>query len=339
MEKRILIISPKVREGAPAFERVRSFGRFFESRGIKADYYCISGKINILSMINFIIRKKYKNVFLTMPPFRLWMLCFLPGRRVVLDIRDGWSIAMRTGYGGTTRPRQLKSYIARAIEQFSITFSDLTITCTPGLTRYHSTYLTERKIAFIPNGLPEEYYNYVSNMNTYREDVCRGNIKIFICAGKFSEYGKEKVVKVLNLISKRYYEFDCRIELYGADMRANEWVHEYIRKSGINNITVIIKGSLDKYELLDKIMKSDYGISIIRDEAYDFGTKIYEYIACGIPVFDYFTESDIKEYFGGCFDTDYNPAVAKLKAKEFVRERILAQSAKLQQWLDERFGF
>ena len=103
--KRLLIISPKNKVGQPARERTLAFVAFFEENGISCEVLRFpNGPFELFKLIWHVYKSGYKNVLVTMPPFRAWSLCLLPGVNTILDIRDGWSIAIGTGYGGTSTP-------------------------------------------------------------------------------------------------------------------------------------------------------------------------------------------------------------------------------------------
>jgi hypothetical protein len=55
------------------------------------------------------------------------------------------------------------------------------------------------------------------------------------------------------------------------------------------------------------MLNADFGLTIIRDPSYEFGTKIYDYIALGLPVVNYFdTANNFTRYFDACLDIPVN---------------------------------
>lgn len=277
-------------------------------------------------MIRYIYISKYDSIFVTMPPFRNWSLCFLPGVKIILDIRDGWSIGMRNGYGGTAKPNILKAWIARIVEQLAIKSSALTITCTPGLKRYHATRWTRGKLTLIPNGFPDEDVEYaqaIVNGKIGKPQSFKDHIR-FVCAGKFGEYGSKNVEILFDAIKKRYGGSVCEIDIFANSKEKQSIVYEISRK--YNNIICNVYDFLSRDILLEKISNYDIGIVLLRDQEYEFGTKIFDYIICGIPIFDYFAPGDIKRFFAGYFDTDYKCPCEVIR---FSRSAMIRSSLEL----------
>src|SRR5690554_5920017 len=145
----MLFVMPNAVPDSPASERISAFKRYYENRG-EACNVLSSPEASVWSIFN--AARREKTVFLSMPAFRRWWLFLVPGVRVILDIRDGWSIAMSSGYGGIAQVKPVKAFIARIIERLAIKRSLFTITCTPGL-RYYLEKISGRDIVLITNGV------------------------------------------------------------------------------------------------------------------------------------------------------------------------------------------
>lgn len=131
---KILIVSPDSLPGQPISERSDAYARHFLVR--YQTYARRAFPKNLVELVSLVrdSRTSEKTIFvMSMPPFRNWLLFFMPRINIILDIRDGWSIAMKTGYGDTSDRSKIKAFIAQRIERFAIRRSDMTITCTPGL--------------------------------------------------------------------------------------------------------------------------------------------------------------------------------------------------------------
>ena len=328
------MISPPSSPGAPVFERTHAFRRYFTRKGYRCEINeWPSSSFEFFCMITRIYKNKYRFIFITMPPFRGWWLFFLPGIRIIIDFRDGWSIAMRSGYGGTSRPKVFAAVLARAIEQFAVWRSTLLIVCTPGLQRYHTTKVSRNKIAFIPNGYSQSDADFIINSSPVRPlDNQNTRQRIFVCAGKFTEYGKKNVQDILDIIEKRYANYFCKIYIYS---RSPKIEIENLRDLNIaKNLSIEVMGFIDRMDLLLKIKGADYGIVIIRDANYEFGTKIFDYILCGTPIVSSGAWGEVNSYFRFAFDTDYDPI--QLKVDNFSRDLAIERCARLE-YLLSRF--
>lgn len=305
---RIKFETPKYNWGNPKVERIDSFKNFFLDKGFEVvsdGSYC-----------------KYE--FISMPPFRSFFKFFSTKRKIILDIRDGWSIAQKSGYGGTTRNNPLKSWITRKIERFLISRSYMTITCTPGL-QYYLSELSNKHIFLIPNGVSEQRLALIDSLKKSPKKEKELSGYVFVCAGKFSEYGEDKAKKVLNLICQRYKEGNLLIKIVGCDRLKNYWAVDYFKRitSGRGELRLIERVSTEK--LLKTLMNADYGISIIRDPDYDFGTKVYDYIACNLPIINYFSkENNFTRYFDSYLDVPFSVDVQKrvISRKKLIEKSI-----------------
>ncbi|MFM5676228.1 hypothetical protein ACET57_04105 [Aeromonas veronii] len=327
--KKLLIIRPKCQAGSPVYERTACFNEFFKESNFDVDVETSpSNIVELFVLIKKIYKTKTDYLFVTMPPFRNWSLCFLPFVKTVLDIRDGWSIAIKDGYGGLAKPNKIKAFIARCIEKISIRHSYATITCTPGLQR-HLNQLSKNKIFLVRNGISRHDYELAKKIiierNKKLEFVPASDFIKFVCAGKFSEYGKDKVYKIIDVINQRYLDRQCILQLIGCDRHDNKWVCEYVEKEKKSNIIKVeILPRLDKLDLYKLMSEAFCAITVIRDPSYDFGTKIYDYLALELKYLDYFdSDNEFNSFFSA-----YSDLNNKLNGSEIliVREEILRKS-------------
>lgn len=306
MKKNILILSPVGKSGQPVTERTKAYVEIFQANGFRCHEYSTPTSVyKLIKLIIFIYINNYKKVFVTMPPFSNWSLCFLPNIKIILDIRDGWSIAIRSGYGNLIKPKPFKAWVARLIEKIAIRNVALCVTCTPGLQEYLQT-IANKKVLFIPNGFNSSDYELVKKIKTEDITLKKDKQVIFVCAGKFSEYGKDKVQMILKQININYQDRLCLLKVIGADENENEWIFDYIKIQGLANIQCALVPRLARENLFREIIKSDVGIAVIRDPDYEFGTKVYDYIVCSKPIMYYFeNENSFTKYFDGLFDRDF----------------------------------
>jgi hypothetical protein len=291
--------------GEPSCERNQAFQKFFQKSG-DFEGFLRPAQVPFLFISALKSRRRYQ-IFLSMPPFKYWWVFFLPRLKVVMDIRDGWSIAMASGYGGTTKKRPFKAFIARKIERLAIRRSYCAITCTPGL-KDHLERVSGREVLLIPNGVSDLDSDLAITLKlTRKSEKSEGQLLTFCCAGKFSEYGKNKIENLIDVISERYSGYGYIIKLFGSDRECNYWVPDYVQKSSQGQGALIIIDRLGKKELYEEISKCDVGISVIRDPQYDFGTKVFDYIALGLPVLNYFSEpNSFTAYFNKYLDVPFH---------------------------------
>jgi len=94
-----------------------AYSDFFKTNNIETEILQTPRNIfELLNMIKYIYKNNFGNILITMPGFRKWALLFLPGINTILGIRDGWSIAIESGYGQISTPNKYKAFIARSIE-------------------------------------------------------------------------------------------------------------------------------------------------------------------------------------------------------------------------------
>lgn len=289
----INFINKKTENNQPIDLRIIAFRDYFIKKGFNIE--------------DESLKNDSKYIFYSMPPFRNLGIFFKKKGRVILDIRDGWSIAQATGYGGNVRKKPLKSFITKMIERFIIRRSFITITCTPGLVK-HLEKVSGKKIILIPNGLSDNRIELIHKLKiSNTAQIKNSNELIFICAGKFSEYGISKVKKLLSTIATRYKDKKPVIQLIGSDQECNAWVVEYFKDQTNGKGRVEILPRMKEQELFKKMLNADYGLTIIRDPLYDLGTKVYDYIALGLPIVNYFDEpNNFTDYFNACLDLPFS---------------------------------
>lgn len=321
---KLYIRHPGGSSSQPSSARVAAYKDFFESNGIAECFWDIEKKKSNFQIWIDCILGRYDAVLLSMPPFRGWGLLFLPFTRVILDIRDGWSIAMGSGYGGNLPPKPFKAKIARFVEKYATRRSFVTITCTKGLQEYLQK-ISGCQVLLVPNGLAGQDFDLISNFkknNTVKKNSSEE--LIFCCAGQFSEYGKSKVENLLGVIAKRYSNRKLKIKLIGSDCKKNDWVDEYFKRLTAGAGVVEITPRMNKSEMYAEMAGCDYGLSIIRDPDYDYGTKIYEYIALGLPVVNYFeVPNNFTDYFDACLDVPFERNATRPE----IRRSVLIESA------------
>lgn len=284
--KKIVFRCPGFQVGQPGHSRIEAFRQYFTSKGVSEgsdpDY-----------------------IFCSMPPFRDFGIFFKKKSKIILDIRDGWSIAQASGYGGVVKKKPFKAFLTKIVERFLIRRAWVTITCTPGLKTYLER-ISGKKVILIPNGISETRLNAANEFRAFQGGNKEKECLIFSCAGKFSEYGEATAKKLIDVLVNRYSEGRLKLNLIGSNPGENAWVADYFfRVSGGRGYTEIFP-MLDERSLFKLLSQSDYGIAIVRDPAYEFGTKVYDYIALGLPIVNYFDNpNSFTKYFDACLDCSF----------------------------------
>jgi len=294
MTQKILVLFPKnTLEGQPSFERVRAFRDIFIEQGMSVleAEQPVSFKEK-WALIKLIKSGQIKNIFNSMPQFRNWWLFWLNSVNIILDIRDGWSIAMRSGYGGTVKPSTFKAWIARRIERFALNRAALTITCTPGL-QAHLQKVTGKEVLLILNGYSEKDKEIVGKIRSEMLVDSNPNELIAIVVGQFSEYGRDKAEIVIKKLSKKYCDKKIVLRLVGSNPEKNAWIANFIQSNKIHNIRFEILKRMSRESMYKQILRADVGVTIIRDPDYEFGTKVFDYILCGKEIFNYFDDANL----------------------------------------------
>ncbi len=321
---KLLFLEPQgIKAGQPSYERIAAFKNFYKNNGLDVQTQAMPvGIFAILKLIFFCKKNAIDYLFISMPPFRAWLLFFFFKKKMILDIRDGWSIAMQTGYGGTSKPTPLKAKFARMIERFAIKRSAFSITCTPGL-KTHLEKVSGKTLLLILNGVSQENYQYIQEAKQHvKEHKNTDNLNV-ICTGQFSEYGQDKVKRILQQLSVQFPNRHINLNILGANQASNAWVNDYIQSKNYQTISFKLCDRMPKQEMYQAILSSDIAISLIRDTNYDFGTKVFEYILCQTPIFNYFeSPNPFSRYFKDFLYSESQPTQKNVD-KEFIRENIL----------------
>lgn len=82
---------------------------------------------------------------------------------------------------------------------------------------------------------------------------------------------------------------------------------------------------MDERALFKQMLSADYGLTIIRDPLYELGTKVYDYIALGLPVVNYFDEpNNFTDYFDACLDVPFgrNSKIPEIRRSVLIEKGL-----------------
>lgn len=305
--KTIKFIEIECADTSPAAQRIKAFKKFFDQHGYT------------------LCETNSEYIFLSMPPFSNFKIFFKKNTKIILDIRDGWSIAQRSGYGEIANSQPLKSAITRIIERIIIRKAYLTITCTNGLQDYLQD-LSKKEILLIPNGVSDEDYNTAHEILKNKISKQENDKLIFCCAGKFSEYGSSHIKKLIAVILNRYKKENIVIQLIGSDINENSWISSYLTEISGNRARLEILPKMSRESLYKTMAKANFGLTVLRNPDYEFGTKIYDYIALGLPVVNYFdAPNNFTQYFDACLDVsfDKNTLLPEIRRSQLINQSSL----------------
>lgn len=266
---------------------------------ISRDTYCSTNKlIWILNCCKFISSQTRTVIYISCGPFwyllPIALLSYLLGHKLVVDFRDPWSLNIKTGYGSGICSNNIKLCIAEFIEKIVYRISYKIIVCTPGMKmEYGKLFSDMSKIEIVLNGhmVPKQMLFKIRDDKRIVRVVCVGK---FACYCKNADKILDEIGEKLDILGKNY-----RIDFYDPDTKLLEIIK--------NRKNIYVHSRINYAEVMKVLQRADIGLCAVRNEEYEFGTKIFDYIAFGIPVYDCFTEgSSFKNYFKDYLISDLN---------------------------------
>lgn len=314
--KKVVIVHTTAPDNSPVLKRVEAFRTFYNGAHYSTE---IVSLVNYKQFYRFIRTfLKAEILFVTMPDFynSLWLMLFLPFKKVVVDFRDGWSLGMLHGYEGEGyEVNKLKLGISRAIEKRLVKKSFRFITCTPGLEKYLSD-LTNHNILLIPNGIDTD--QQLVPFKSLEEKKCLN----MVCLGKFESYGIANAKRCLFSISTQL--FTNKLNKIVVEVVGDTLSREIVEYAKSINIELKSQPRVSKSEIPSLLLRFDVGIVLLRNADYEFGTKVFEYVANGLPIFNLYPDTPFERYFDGCFYGKVNEGLDRLK---FLREESINREA------------
>ena len=231
-----------------------------------------------------ILLKKYDKIYFSGPPFSkhliiLLISVILKKSKFIVDFRDPWSLHLKNGYGIKKR-NEFKFLIARFIEKNIYKKCNYFVVCTEGMyNEYKKIFKSSDKIKIIHNG--HDLSLAAINKFDLKNKKYGQNIDI-ICCGKFASYNIDKAKSFIEILGHSNHQFKLRF--IGTD----NITKNLFQVISYKNINVEFKEQESYQYCINSIKKSDVGILLLRNEEFEYGTKIFDYIAVGTPIFDLF---------------------------------------------------
>lgn len=272
--------------------RTRALAKFLDEKGYRITFtpeaknnYFIYRYIWLISSLFKIVFFKGKNVYLSVGPFfpllPISLICFIFRKKLIVDFRDPWSLNILTLYGkhqfNWNLPKSWKFKIATIIEKITYRICSAFVVCTKGMEEaYSELFKDNQKIHLIQNGFDFE------PSPTQPNSLKSKNIIHFICVGKFAEYNYQKasntieeLIKLLVKQNKAYH-----FTLIGCNEQLNQKIFQNLRIT--KHVTFLTPMPYE--QAIKHIEKCDVGITLVRNEYLEYGTKIFDYIGLGKPV-------------------------------------------------------
>lgn len=291
-------------EGVGAL-RSRHLANLLEKRGNTLLYFTRksfgerAGRNRILWLLHLffsLIKCDFDKIYVTCGPFwHLLVLVFVAKirrKKMIVDFRDPLSINL---FRGNTQfnGKKFNIWKSKFIEKTAYRNCEHFWVCTPGMKEYYEVLFQDAtKISVVLNG-----YSFDEREFFETEMVPeRTNELSFVCLGKFAEYGDEKSEKALRFIEKACKREGKQFKIYFVGTKKDS-TEKVVKRVGLaNQVEFVPRRPYE--ESIQFASKADIGICIIRDEDLDFGTKVFDYIGLGLPIFNCFQKgSNFSTFF------------------------------------------
>lgn len=317
MKKAIIFESEFHSPNSPVIQRVISYNDELVKLGYKVLLLGFPKKWeDVFKLIKLIYFDDYRVLIISCPSFSNMKYLLFPFCHKILDIRDGWSIAIKNGYGGIKPPSMIKYKVASIIEAISMCLASEVVTVTQGL-KNHLDKLTFKKCTLIENGYVGDLFEINSERHSEKSTV------IAVCAGKFSEYGKNNALDTIEKLLSGYNLCIQTIEIHiiGCNQDENTWLNEYLNTHYLGKVKLFLHKRMTKDDLEQFLIKSHVGLVVLRNDQYEYGTKVFDYIKFGLDIVGNFDKnSGFGQYFSN-YIADKN--VRHLYSRKYRMERSL----------------
>lgn len=316
--------------------RSRCLARILEQRDNNLYYFTKNsfGKLaakfswvwNII-LFYHLLRVNVGKVYVSCGPFGhllfILLACHLSRKHFICDFRDPWSFNIRRGYGNpSAKINSVKIVIAEWIEKLIYKLCYRFWVCTPGMYQlYAELFKDDTKLDMIPNGYdfdPEIIGNFEASKN-----LAPNPDKLhLVCLGKFAEENPITAKKALTQL-KEFYRKN------GSDSLAIDFIGtpvsptgELLREVKLEKISTF-HPKMSYLEAIKIAAKANMGLCVIRDEKFDLGTKAFDYIGLGLPIYNCFqNDSNFSQFFSNFLSRDRSKRLNPDLIKNYRRSRL-----------------
>lgn len=272
----------------------------------------------LLKCVCFLFNSRKQVVYISCGPF--WHLffvtfiAFIKRHHLFVDFRDPWSLNIKKEPRGIRR--LLRLAIAVTIERFVYAVAERFIVCTPGMLDLYAKLFNDRKKLMLAlNG-----HELDENLLEEHDNIVVSPYKI-VCLGKFLSYGQVYLKKYEALCAKLdELKVDYKIFFVGADKETVMALSKDSRAAILPNMPY--------KKAIVFLSDAHFALLSIRDEDFEFGTKVFDYIAMGIPIYDWFDhEKSFYQFFSKYLNEDIH-SISRLNfdsASGFYRGNCLKQ--------------
>ncbi|XQY91540.1 hypothetical protein ACNRWW_18925 [Metabacillus sp. HB246100] len=291
-------------EDGVASLRSRVLSEVLEQRGNKLDIITrksfgsntLNSKLKwSIKLFAHLMKADYDKLYVSCGPFwhlRVILLaCLLRRKKFIVDFRDPWSVNLKNGFGGS-KPKASDNIIKKAEfwEKLVYKYCESFWTVTSGMAdAYEEVFGDQKKINVVING------HNITSVDDSKESNHNSDKLTFICMGKFIEYGEEKAVHALRKLNEtcKAGKKSYKLEFIGAK---RDSIEPIIVRLGMEKNVVFIP-RLPYQEAVKRAKSADIGFCILRDENLEHGTKTFDYIGMGLPIFDCFEKGSMFHEF------------------------------------------
>ncbi len=291
-EKRLLLISEYYTQNLVGTQRLRHLVKYLGKRGLSTvvvDRDMGKGKLAFLIKIIYsIVSFRGRSVFISCGPFYYSTFAVLAarlrGKNTILDYRDPWSPNLSVFGNALTKPlKRVRNRLVLFLERIGYKCANWFIVCTPGMHGlYRRLFGSDEKLRLLPNG-----YDFDPETIAGGTRVDDG-VDRYICLGKFLYYSREKAARIMSAIEGRSARLDRKAMITFAGSEGAAVVAFASRIVSPERVEIRCLDRLPYEESLSLVASADCGVLISRNEDFDFGTKVFDYIGCGIPILDCF---------------------------------------------------
>ena len=305
---------------AVAAQRSRSLQHYLNSKNISTQVVQAEGSaLGWFFNSLWAIVKTKDRVYISCGPFYpllfISFFCALLKKSLIVDLRDPWSLSIIYGYGDRIHPLWTKkARMALWIEHYAYTHCAEMWVCTNGMySFYKEQFKDSQRLRMIPNGYESSLLKKIDLENivglTYKAEI-----PTYVCLGKFAEYGLENAHRVLNQIMAGNQNKRFKILLIGCDQQANQQFFANFYP----DVNYEIRERLPYSQALQIAASCQWGICIVRNEDYEYGTKIFDYIYLKLKILNIFDRNkDFYQYF-----KDYLDNPEQIDRARFDRQSI-----------------